>query len=115
MLLDIFGHEGRAMEGQWYSIIDYARIKNISISTIRRYIKANRVKHKLVDGKYLLFLSGEQYKGPADNQELIKIQLENERLKMRIQKLESELNDLSMLVNIYEEKSDELPEIPTNL
>ena len=42
------------MEEQWLSILDYARFKGISISTIRRYIKAERVRFKKENGKYML-------------------------------------------------------------
>ena len=39
--------------GVWMSILEYASFKSISISTIRRYIKAERVKTKKEGGKRL--------------------------------------------------------------
>ena len=42
------------MEGKWLSIIEYANYKKKSISTVRRYIKANRVKYKEDQGKYYI-------------------------------------------------------------
>ncbi len=104
--------------GVWMSILEYASFKSISISTIRRYIKAGRVKTKKDGGKFYIYVSPEKIIDKNTKEEAqLKIQLENERLKMKIQSLEEELNDLKMLVQIYEQGQQqtrqELPEIPT--
>ena len=44
------------MEGKWLSVLEFAAHKKKSISTVRRYIKANRVKHKEENGKYFIFV-----------------------------------------------------------
>lgn len=104
--------------GVWMSILEYASFKSISISTIRRYIKAGRVKTKKDDGKFYIYVSPEKIKDKNSKDEAhLRVQLENERLKMKIKSLEEELNDMKMLVQIYEQtqhqQRQEPPEIPT--
>ena len=78
---------------QWLSIIEYSICTKKSISTIRRYIKANRLKFKEVDGKYLIFTN-------KVNKKII----ETDELEIKIKKLEQENLELKMLVDLYEQK-----------
>lgn len=86
-------------EGVWLSILDYAKFKNVSISTIRRHIKAHRVQFKQENGKYFIFVSDSRLKAselaerPSD--QLNSLKEENRRLK-------EEINELKMLVELYE-------------
>ena len=95
------------MEGKWLSIIDYARYKGISISTIRRYIKAGRVKYRLQAGKYEIFVSQFYLEKISDGQdkELFKLKLENEELRRQNQLMVDELSELKMLISVYEKGS----------
>jgi hypothetical protein len=93
--------------GLWMPINDYSRMKNISISTIRRYIKAGKVQHKKENGKYFIYTiwTGEE----APNIEALEInnlQRENEELRKQVRMLTQEINDLRMLVSIYEKNAD---------
>lgn len=110
------------MEGKWLSITDYSAYRNISISTVRRYIKSERVKFKKVDGKYLIHVSDENYTIRVNKKERedLALRLELHELKDRIRLLEEENNDLKMLVDIYESRlssksSNIPPEIPEEL
>src|SRR4051812_39569036 len=47
--------------GEWVPLMDYAMKTGISLSTLRRHIKANKIRYKLEDGRYLL-----EYRGGAD-------------------------------------------------
>ena len=104
------------VEGTWLSIVDYASVKGISVSTIRRYIKDDKVKFKLVNGKYFISIpEAIDLSDKMGDSESLKLKLEVERLKLKIQKLSSENDELKMLVNLYEGKSSEkenLPELP---
>ena len=51
------------MDGRWLSILEFANYKGKSVSTIRRYIKAERVKFKEENGKY--FIWARDYKDPS--------------------------------------------------
>lgn len=88
-------------QGSWLSILDYAKLKNISISTIRRHIRANKVTHKQIEGKYFIFVDKND-QNLASHSEDLRLKLEIELMKMKLQKLEEENNDLKMLVELYE-------------
>jgi len=99
-------------EGIWLSILDYASVKKISISTIRRSIKAGHVKFKEENGKYLIWT-----KEANVLKEELSIKMELELLKKRNRELEEELNDLKMLLQVYERnpiltQAMELPPLP---
>ena len=103
-------------DGIWLTILEYANYREISVSTIRRYIKDNRVKTKKDDGKYLIWVNQENYSKRAGNErELLELKFETQRLADRVKLLEEENNDLKMLVNIYESKPEiheQLPQLP---
>ncbi len=94
------------MEGKWLSITDYSAYRNISISTVRRYIKAERVKFKKEDGKYFIHVSDENFTIRVNKKEReeLALRLEVHELKDRVRLLEEENNDLKMLIEIYEAK-----------
>ena len=96
-------------EGIWLSILDYASVKKVSISTIRRSIKSGHVKHKEENGKYFIWT-----KEIAVQKEELSMKLENEFLKRRNRELEEEVNDLKMLLQVYESNihTFDLPPIP---
>lgn len=112
-------------EGHWLSIAEYSNFKDISVSTVRRYIKANRVKYKKESGKYLIFVAREKLEPQNLDQqkENLQLKLEIDYLKQKVLKLEEENNDLKMLVSIYEDakkspqkdkasKNESPPDIP---
>lgn len=100
-------------QGCWLSIIDYANYRGKSISTIRRYIKAERVKYKEEKGKY--FVWAHSYKPSENDKELFALKIEIEQLKKINSALIEENAELKMLVNIYENhksKSMTPPDLP---
>ena len=104
-------------KGIWLSILDYADYRGISISTIRRYIKASQVKYKKENGKYFIFVTDENYQRKRNSQEKSQLstKLELEELKRRIRILEEENNDLKMLVQLYEGKPKSSSDMPPAL
>ncbi len=104
------------MEGKWLSIIEYANYKKKSISTVRRYIKANRVKYREEQGKYYIFCKN--YFDQETNREMMELKLENVRLNKENRSLMEELSELKMLVALYEQapkQTKTLPSVPTNI
>jgi hypothetical protein len=83
-------------EGIWLSILDYARVKKISISTIRRSIKSGIINYKLMDGKYFIYTKKEQPETEVDGFDILL--RENKKLK-------EEITDLKMLLSVYETSS----------
>ncbi|WP_372653535.1 hypothetical protein [Halobacteriovorax sp.] len=109
------------IEGLWLSIAEYSQIRNISVSTIRRYIKSERVKFKKENGKFLIFMSNENYKKyeskNSDDGELLKAKLKIQELEIQLKAMRLENDELKMLVDIYEglAKPDKLPDLPAEL
>ncbi|MCB9094777.1 MAG: hypothetical protein H6621_06885 [Halobacteriovoraceae bacterium] len=104
-------------EGKWLSITDYSSYKKVSVSSIRRYIKANRVQFKKEDGKYWIWVKA------FDPQLMGKKEQDFSQLQKKINELEEENQELRMLVELYEKKlfnqglkpkHETLPEIPFN-
>lgn len=91
-------------DGVWLSITDYSRYKNVSISTIRRHIKANILKYKEENGKYLICVPSVERIKLREEEDLLKTKLENELLKGQLRQLKEENNELKMLVEIYEKQ-----------
>lgn len=106
------------MEGKWLSISDYSDYRNISISTVRRYIKGERVKYKKENGKYFIHVSDENFSIRVNKKEReeLSLRLEIHELKDRVRLLEEENNDLKMLVEIYESQLNiKKPQLPPQL
>ncbi len=111
-----------ATEGVWLSINDYSRYKSVSISTIRRHIKNNILKHKEDNGKYFIYVPSTERIKMKEGEEQLKNRLEIELLRSTIRHLREENNELKMLVAIYEGQSgkssggmEDPPELPYNV
>ena len=108
------------MDGKWLSVLEFASYKKKSISTVRRYIKANRVKFKEDAGKYLIWVK--DFNNDNSDKELNELKLENERFKKEIIELKNEVHENKMLIELYEnghmlppQTSSSLPELPVGL
>ena len=94
-------------EGAWLSITDYSTYKKVSISTIRRHIKGNVLKFREENGKYLIYVPSTERIKLREEEEILRMKLENELLKLEIRKLHEDMNGLKMLVDLYESKMNE--------
>ncbi|MDA8793469.1 hypothetical protein N9N67_09490 [Bacteriovoracaceae bacterium] len=108
-------------DGSWLSIMEYSQERNKSISTIRRYLKANRIKHKEVNGKYFIWCNRQfrvkskedKILGMSGHIKFLEQQIKN--LKLDKQNLKMEIDELKMLVDTYEKTSVSVkPSIPLN-
>lgn len=102
-------------EGIWLSIADYSQYKKVSVSTIRRHIKSNVLKHKEEEGKYLIYVANSERVKFKEEEELLKARLENELLKQELRIMREENNELKMLVDLYEKKEKHLTTEPPAL
>ncbi len=87
-------------EGDWLSITDYANLRKISISSVRRHIKGDRVRYKNINGKYFIFIDGTNLEKHEESN--FAVRLNNQKLKEDIKKMQNEIDDLKMLVDLYE-------------
>ena len=94
-----------ATDGVWLSITDYSRYKNVSISTIRRHIKNNILKHKEENGKYFIYTPSVERVKLREEEELLRIKFETEIVRSQLRDLREENNELRMLVEVYEKQS----------
>ncbi len=90
----------------WVPLVEFSVKTGISLSTLRRYIKANKVPWKLIEGRYLLLDDGSLKASQKD-----KASSSSKNIEGRLKNLEKELNsaneeitELKMLVAFYEEK-----------
>lgn len=91
----------------WIPLMDYAIKNEISLSTLRRYIKANKVQYKIENGRYLLFDSSEKKIGrfgESQHDGSVQLQSKMERLESDFKKAQEEISELKMLIALYEEK-----------
>ncbi len=105
------------MDGKWLSILEYASYKKKSISTVRRYIKADRVKSKEEDGKYFIWTRNFIDQTSSSDKEILNIKFENERLKKELRLIKEEMGEMQMLITIYEQEKkslihSDIPSIP---
>lgn len=82
--------------GVWIPLMEYAARNGVSLSTLRRYIKAHKIRYRVEEGRYLVFDDG---KGTASESEQLRL------LELELQKAREEAADLRMLVAIYEEQA----------
>jgi hypothetical protein len=103
-------------DGIWLSILEYAATKKTSISTIRRAIKAGHVKYREESGKYFIWTKVVNDKRESvlnSEKNEISLRLKIELLQKENRELLEELNDLKMLLAVYEnQKITILPPLP---
>ncbi len=87
----------------WIPLMDYAIKKGISLSTLRRHIKANKLIFKVENGRYLLWDSETEQKVSDEQAGLL--QKELHKLAMELQKAQEEIAELKTLIALYEENN----------
>jgi hypothetical protein len=85
--------------GAWISLMEYSVKKGISLSTLRRYIKARKVEFRIEEGRYLLFdeSAGNETTFPSGLASTVS-QLERDLKTAR-----EEIAELKTLIALYEE------------
>jgi len=91
----------------WIPLVEFSVQKGISLSTLRRYIKANRIPWKLVEGRYLVmddgtFVAPRNHDPKSQNVGDIEARLKN--LEQELTAANEEIAELKTLVAFYEEK-----------
>ncbi len=86
----------------WIPLLDYALKKGISLSTLRRYIKAKKVQYRLENGRYLLLDDEGGMKNVAT--QATPARDETNHLRTDLQRAKEEIAELKTLIAFYEEK-----------
>ena len=106
-------------EGTWIPLMDFAIKKGVSLSTLRRHIKANKIQYRVENGRYLLRdddapmvvahtvpvptpppVPGSASAGSLDR---ASDRSQVARLEAELQKAREEIAELKMLVALYED------------
>ncbi len=94
--------------GTWIPLMDYAMQNGVSLSTLRRYIKAGKVQFKSENGKYLILSSQPasiDWLRPSEIDTAPSgIEVRVSGLEVELKKAQEEISELKMLVALYEER-----------
>lgn len=100
----------------WVPLLEFAVRRGVSLSTLRRHIKSNKIQHRLENGKYYVFDTEEK---PDPLRKAARVSLfareggehRSDELEERVRLLEDELRhaqveiaELKTLVALYEEE-----------
>ena len=87
--------------------MDYAIKRGVSLSTLRRHIKADKIEYRLENGRYLVVDDGKAYskkKKPNSSVDTQKLQTRLSQLEIDLMKAQEEIAELKTLIALYEEK-----------
>ncbi len=105
--------------GNWIPLVEFSVQKGISLSTLRRYIKSNKIAWKLIDGRYLVlddgsFVAPRNHSGHGQDLSAT-THNPNPDMESRMKLLEDtllaaneEIAELKTLLAFYEEKWSQL-------
>ena len=105
--------------GDWVPLMDYAMKTGVSLSTLRRHIKANKIRYRVENGRYLLQLNS-QTSGPVslashsaatsipssdsvEQQTVQQLHARIRKMSAELQKAQEEIAELKTLIAFYEE------------
>jgi hypothetical protein len=94
----------------WIPLVEFSVKKGISLSTLRRYIKSNKIPWKLLEGRYLVLDDG-TFTAPRNHDPRLNLPASSGDMDARVKNIEQALNaaneeiaELKTLVAFYEEK-----------
>lgn len=100
--------------GQWIPLMDYSIKSGLSLSTLRRYIKARKIHFKTEGGRYLILdesRSSNLIKSNQLTQPNLQLTANDiasaialDRLKEELKKANEEIAELKTLIAFYEER-----------
>ena len=100
---------GEVTRGHWIPLVEYSVRNGVSLSTLRRHIKANKIRYRQEEGKYLIYdgsaAAPEKASGrSAGNKELRNLRSKVGQLEQDLRAAQIEISELKTLIALYEEK-----------
>ena len=89
---------------RWVPIMDFAVSRGVSLSTLRRYIKTNRIPFKMEGGRYLIPEDAPLTPRHSDHSEAFEFEPRLERIELELMQAQEQILELKMLLAILEEK-----------
>jgi hypothetical protein len=93
---------------EWLPLVDYSVQTGLSLSTLRRHIKAGKVEFRIDQGRYLLRRTSFSTPGTLPGFDRPHALEPNANLLAQLQQAREEIAELKMLVAIYEEQLNRL-------
>lgn len=88
--------------------MEFAVKKGVSLSTLRRHIKANKIPYRVENGRYLLLDNeGFEEQTPVvshDDGRSPHLQSRLQQMENQLKQAQEEIAELKMLIALYEEK-----------
>ena len=98
----------------WLPLMEYAIKNSVSLSTLRRYIKAGKVEYRLEEGRYLIWDTQERSSGSDAQESFAGVSApvtwsgstpsDASTVNAQLRDAQEEIAELKMLVAIYEEQ-----------
>ena len=94
----------------WIPLVEFSVQKGISLSTLRRYIKSNKIAWKLLEGRYLVmddgtFIAPRNHLGTTEDPAISgDIESRMKNLEVTLMAANEEIAELKTLLAFYEEK-----------
>jgi hypothetical protein len=104
-------------EHNWIPLVEFSVQKGISLSTLRRYIKSNKIAWKLIEGRYLVmddgtFVAPRNHAGvvnePSNEANQKDMEYRMKTLETSLMAANEEIAELKTLLAFYEEKWSQL-------
>ena len=93
------------LAGQWLSLMEYATQNDVSLSTLRRHIKARKVRFRSENGRYLIWSDSFLSSSPVVAAPSVDaLNLDELRLQLRLAR--EEIAELKTLVAFYEDSNE---------
>lgn len=86
----------------WLTLMDYSNKTGLSLSTLRRYIKAKKIPYRFEGGKYYLWTSEKDFFESTHPTSSSPIQSQGVDAHAELLKAKEEISELKMLVALYE-------------
>lgn len=83
--------------------MDYAMRNDVSLSTLRRHIKANKIQHRIENGRYLIW-EPNGARAATDSVAALIRPHNVSNLEEDLQKAKEEIAELKTLIALYEER-----------
>lgn len=95
-------------ESEWLPLVDFAALNGVSVSTLRRHIKAQKIPFKLENRRYYVpqNFAIQTYKQALDHPLLFAQKREMHRLSEGLKRAQEEIAELKTLIAFYEETLD---------
>lgn len=92
---------------QWVPLLQYANERGVSLSTLRRRIKSNKIRYRFEEGRYLIYDESSQHE-PALHPTVIpsaRIERDIEQnVEQKLKEAHKEISELKTLVAFYEDQ-----------